>query len=145
MCLLVAKPADAEISIVHLRQGFDSNRDGCGFAYAKDGKIELVKGMFNWQKFYDEYEKVKQYPMLIHFRLSTAGKKNQTNCHPFSLLEGKYAMAHNGVINIILSDKRFSDTYHFAYQVIEPMLKLNVPVDDVVFQYRVEQTIGSLN
>jgi hypothetical protein len=145
MCLAIAKPARAVIPVEHLEAGYESNPHGCGFCYPEGGKVVVVKGLLKFEDFLKQYKEKEHLPMLVHFRMSTHGKPNFINCHPFSMLNGKYALIHNGVIPISLQYPELSDTGNFSKLVMEPMLKAGIDLAKPAFVYLVEQCIGSCN
>ncbi len=144
MCLAIYKPANAEVSEEHLRNGFANHSDGAGFAWAADGKLHVVKGLFDVEEVIKQYELVKEYPCLIHFRKATHGKIDKTNCHPFLFNDGKLALIHNGILSIKCTIDGLSDTAHFVKLVLEPMVKRNnVPINDGALQYLLSTSIGT--
>ena len=151
MCLAIYKPAKAVIPVHHLENGYESNPMGCGFCWPEGGKVKVVKGLLPFKEFLDLYKKAEaeETPMLIHFRMATHGGKNEFNCHPFSMVNEKFALIHNGVIPIATSKdasgKEMSDTHTFAALVMEPMLRSGISPRKPSFRFLVEQTIGSGN
>lgn len=145
MCLAISKPAGAIIPVEHLQSGYSGNPHGCGFCYSENGKLTIVKGLFSFEDFYEQYKEKEHLAMLIHFRFSTHGKPNYINCHPFDILNGQYALIHNGVIKIHCSIPHLSDTGNFSRLIMEPMLKLGVTPEKPAFRYLVESAIGEGN
>lgn len=100
MCLAIVKKAGATVDESYLKNGFDRNGDGAGFAFIKDGKIEVVKGLMKWEEFMDSYTAAAaahpDSPFLIHFRVGTSGVKGPANTHPF--VGKECAVIHNGVM-----------------------------------------------
>lgn len=144
MCLAIYKPAGLDIPEKNLRAGFESNNDGCGLCWAADGQLHVEKGMFTWDAFLGLYQQASQYPMLIHFRKATHGKKDADNCHPFLFKDNELALIHNGVIPIKRSEDDFSDTWHFVNKVLEPMVKNHgIPIDDPSLVWFIRVSIGS--
>jgi len=144
MCLAIYKPGGLHIPEKNLHGGFESNGDGCGLAYASDGKLEIVKGMMKWEDFWKLYQEHQDCPMLIHFRKSTHGKKDEANCHPFSFNDGKLALIHNGVLPIKCSEDGFSDTWHLVNKVLNPLVKDHgVTIDDPSLSWLIKVAIGS--
>ena len=111
-----------------LRTCFRNNPDGAGFAFNKDGKVQIVKGFMDFDSFISAFKKYdtkygfKDRGVLIHFRIATHGGVNVGCCHPFpikkkkkqlkkSLLVSDYAVIHNGII-FLTADKKnsLSDT-----------------------------------
>ena len=115
MCLAIAALAGKLVPEDHLRSGWRGNKDGAGFAFVSDGKVEISKGystvdalLVAYKKAFDENS---DSPFLIHFRTATHGKTNAENTHPFT---GKYgALIHNGIF-YGLGNSTASDTAEFA-------------------------------
>lgn len=144
MCLAVYKPAGLDIPEKNLRAGFENNNDGCGLCWAADGQLHVERGMLTWDAFYGLYQQASQYPMLIHFRKATHGKKNEENCHPFLFNDGELALIHNGVLPIKCAEEGFSDTWHFVHKVLEPIVKdRGVPIDDQALSWFIRVSIGT--
>jgi glutamine amidotransferase len=146
MCLAIYKPANKKVPTEHLAEGFCNNSHGAGFSYLKDGAIVTKKGFFKYEDFQAAYdaEVTDESPALIHFRLATHGKKNEFNCHPWSMLDGEYSVIHNGIINITSTDEK-SDTGHFVDLVMTPLVEKFGSHNDGLVKYLVEETIGSGN
>lgn len=146
MCLAIYKPAGKSIPEDHLRNGFDSNPHGAGFAFAKDGVVSIRKGYFTFKAFLAAYNEciTEDLPALVHFRYATHGKRNEFNCHPWPVCGGEYACIHNGIINI-QSSKKKSDTGHFVDLVLSPMLECVADPATPALKFLVEETIGSGN
>lgn len=98
MCLAVFKPAKLGISEEYLRNAWQGNSDGAGFAFVRSNKVVIEKGFMGVKDFlaaYDAaYKANKRSPFLIHFRIRTQGDKSQDNTHPFPIKNG--ALIHNG-------------------------------------------------
>lgn len=144
MCLAIYKPRGIEIAKKHLRNGFDNNEDGAGFAVVIDGRLETFKGYMKFGDFWKAYKPYRTSEAIIHFRFATHGMTNEENCHPFLICNGKYAVIHNGVIPIKCNDTNKSDTYHFATLVLEPMFNKNEPTDSAL-TYLIEETLTNHN
>lgn len=125
--------------------GHSNNPDGAGLAIARGGKIEVIKGMFpKFEDFWKVYKQHEKHSMILHFRLATHGAKDEANCHPWTLNEGDFALVHNGIISIKLTDATLSDTGNFCRLVLEPMLRHNKPTKPAL-RYLIEQAVGSSN
>lgn len=117
MCIAIVQPAGCKIKEDHLRNSFEGNSDGAGFAYVKEGKVVVEKGFMTLHPFLDRYEEIhetfgKEAPVLAHCRIATAGKISKDNCHPFRIKGG--AMIHNGHLWNTEYDGEKSDTREFA-------------------------------
>lgn len=117
MCIAIVAPAGKLVKETTLLECNANNPDGAGFAYIKDGKVEISKGFFKIGQFIAEYKKKaeafgKDNPMLLHFRIATQGKVNAPNCHPFPIRGG--AIIHNGSLWYKRGEQEKSDTREFA-------------------------------
>lgn len=125
MCLAIFKPANKKVLKYQMENAFDSNDDGAGFAYPLNGKVVIEKGFFKFADFWKAIVPHMDKPMAIHFRWSTHGKVDETNCHPFKIND-ELAMIHNGVISgIDITDKDKSDTRTFVDDYVKPINKGN--------------------
>ena len=99
-----------------------NNDDGAGFLYVQDGKLKAFKEMKNFDRFFNKYMSIKkscpESNIVLHFRISTHGVVNKTNCHPF-FVNSDLGFVHNGVIYGVKEDSRFSDTYMFNKTILK--------------------------
>lgn len=108
MCILIVKKSGAAISDGALRNSYDNNPDGCGFAYVNsengENKLIIEKGLFPFTLFLSKFREAEQRApesnFIIHFRISTSGGVITENCHPF-YLNDNVAYAHNGILTTI--------------------------------------------
>lgn len=146
MCIAIVKPQGTEISDEYLENCFDNNRDGAGIAYANDGKLYIIKGIFNKEKFIKvvrEAEKVAQGSMLIHCRIGTSGLNDKKNCHPH-LVNDNLVMIHNGILDIdVPDDSKVSDTVIFIEKYLKKLSKDFVKSEPIM--HLIEQAIGKNN
>lgn len=103
---------------------WDNNPDGGGIAYAENGKVKLFKELKCFKQLYKQYVEVREANpeanILIHFRIATHGKINETNCHPFKV-NNNLAFIHNGMIygKGLETSREFSDTYLFNQTILK--------------------------
>lgn len=100
----------------HIRNSFDNNPDGCGLAWIENGKIQTYRTMKDIDKFISVYKEIRtwnEYPILLHFRIGTHGRKDLTNVHPF-FINSDLVMIHNGIVDTPIIDETKSDTYHLS-------------------------------
>ena len=124
MCLAAYKPKGVEIEKKYLRSGFYSNCSGCGFMYHDNGKLFVVKGLFSFNEFYEKVQAVgqKEHDMAFHFRAASHGPVSDANCHPYEMVDGKWAMLHNGIFSIRCKNPNLSDSGNYAHDVLEPAI-----------------------
>ena len=131
MCVAIYKPKKTNLpSLEILKQCWDSNPDGAGFALRteREYSIEIHKGYMTWKQFVTAYEKYHLADftgdLLLHFRIATHGGISPGLTHPFSLTKDvkllkhtnvrtNYALIHNGMLPIE-SESDISDTMEFC-------------------------------
>ena len=122
MCIAILKPEGESIKKATLKTCFENNDDGAGYMFVKNGAVQLVKGFVSFKNFWSSYVKnvVKNGNPIsaIHFRITTHGKTNAENCHPFKIRNG-LGFIHNGVINFVKNDKKRSDTSMFNEHILK--------------------------
>ena len=145
MCVIAAsKRGVMQPTTEQIKRMFDSNPDGAGYMYARDGKVIIHKGFMEVNDFIravrDEHF-TENDPVVYHFRISTQAGVCPTMTHPFPLtgkletcelldVECAVGFAHNGIIRMTSdhSETRFSDT---AYFITEYMTRLIRNSDDI--------------
>jgi predicted glutamine amidotransferase len=146
MCIAIVKPQGTEISDEYLENCFDNNKDGVGIAYAKDGQLYIIKGIFNKENFIKavrKAEEIAQGDMLIHCRIGTSGLKDKNNCHPH-IINNSLVMIHNGILDIDVPKKnKVSDTVIFIEKYLKK-LKKDFVKDESIMKL-IEFAIGSNN
>ncbi len=124
MCIAIYKPAGTWASKEQLRNSFEANPHGAGYAYLDGTLMTIKKGFFTWRAFWKSYKSdiTAEMQALIHFRIATMGEKNTENCHPFDL--GNGVLMHNGPrLNYqhCAGDDKRSDSRQFAEDFIAGM------------------------
>lgn len=144
MCIAILNTANL-IDKNTLKTCWNNNNDGAGLLYPERNKVHVFKELKSFKVFYREYVSVRnrlpEANILIHFRISTHGKVNETNCHPF-LVNEKLGFIHNGIINSehLPISPDFSDTYLFN-QIILKKLPANF-IDSEAVLSLLEKYIG---
>src|SRR5260370_40053 len=100
MCLAIYKPKGIRIARSYLKHGFANNHDRAGFAVCDGEKVQIHKGYTTFQSFLEAFEPYADRGAIIHFRMATHGDTTAKNCHPYALQDNRYALIHNGIINI---------------------------------------------
>lgn len=98
MCIIIVNNKNSVLNEATLRNSFNNNRDGAGFAYCYNNQVHITKGIFDIDEFIKTYYQIKAIStsdILIHCRISTAGNIDTLNCHPHKVTD-KIVMAHNG-------------------------------------------------
>ena len=123
MCLIIHRPKDRTIPQDWLDNAMIANPDGWGIMASDGTKLHVARGMTH-KGFPKALKRFKKQEVFIHFRFATHGNIDVENCHPFTILNGQFAVMHNGVINIDTSEcNDRSDTWHYANRFIAPMLE----------------------
>lgn len=123
MCVAIVTTKGTALDSTSLWNGWQSNPDGGGFAYVRDGAVVIEKGFMKYVEFRDAYLKAAERfaddsPFLVHMRIATSGGTRPINTHPFSIKGG--AMIHNGIMFTPVgpragtTEDRKSDTRVFA-------------------------------
>lgn len=124
MCIVILKKKNAKISKEKLAESFKNNPDGSGYLFAKNGNLTIKKGFFVFDDFYNSYfrdmEQFNNPISIIHFRITTHGLTNKTNCHPH-MINNELGFAHNGIIGFVDDHKKKSDTLVFRNDVLRGM------------------------
>lgn len=139
MCVIAFAPKGVDIPTeTQLRQMWNHNPDGAGFAYVdKKGSVVYHKGFMTFESLLEELkapERFKNTNFAIHFRIGTSGRNDGATCHPFPIstnfgelrkTEGtsESVLFHNGVLSEggIISPLA-SDTQDFVV-AMAPLLK----------------------
>lgn len=144
MCIIAAIPQGVQISKSILKRCWENNPHGGGFMYSDGHKVIIEKEMSSfkkyWKRFYEAKQRYHESAFVAHFRISTHGKINETNCHPF-YVNKNLGFCHNGVIYAAPKSDNFSDTYMFN-QVILKNLPQNF-LSNTAHVNLIEQYIGN--
>ena len=121
MCIIVAIPQGKQVTKQTLKRCWDNNPHGGGFMYSNGNKVIVNKEMASFKKYWKAFTQAKDNydtSFVCHFRISTHGKINETNCHPF-LVNKNLGFAHNGIIYAAPKSDNFSDTYMFNEAILK--------------------------
>lgn len=126
MCIIVAIPQGKSVTKDTIRRCWENNPHGGGFMYNSSGKVVVHKEMSSFKRYWKSFVAAKQNfkssSFVLHFRISTHGKVNDTNCHPF-LVNRSLGFAHNGIISAAPRSSEFSDTYMFNEAILKNLPK----------------------
>jgi predicted glutamine amidotransferase len=123
MCIAILNTKQATLGKETLRNCWENNGDGAGILYiGTNKKMSVFKEMNSFDNFYENYidlkKKYGRRNMVLHFRISTHGKVNETNCHPF-LVDDNIGFVHNGMIYDVPNSTEYSDTYMFNETILK--------------------------
>jgi predicted glutamine amidotransferase len=153
MCLIVYKEDDSSVfTNTQFKHMIRRNRDGLGIMWREDGRIRVEKTVGSEKAKFKLWSSHRNRPSYaMHARLTTHGKTNLENCHPYKILsidDGDpidLYMMHNGIIpNVPDSNKDMSDTWHLCEYVIKPIAKTNLAIlwDDAGYQSWIQKLSG---
>jgi hypothetical protein len=126
MCIIAAIPQGKQISKATLKRCWENNQHGGGFMYSDGNKIIIYKELTSFKRYYRAFieakEKYSKSAFVCHFRISTHGKINEDNCHPFHVYD-KLGFCHNGIIRNAPTSNNYSDTFMFNETILKMMPK----------------------
>lgn len=147
MCIIVAKPMGQKMPGKNtIETCFQNNPDGAGIMLAYKGQVFGFKGLMTLEAFRDKlhqlekrFGNLKNFAVVMHFRITTHGGTRPENTHPFPLktsypalrdLEwvAEQGIAHNGIIDCTsyhadIKAENVSDTMVFIKNVAAPIAK----------------------
>lgn len=141
MCVICCKPSGvAYPSEEIIRKMWYANDDGAGMCYMKNGKVFIHKGYMNVEDYIKAIDELQikygeKLPLIMHFRIGTAGGNVAKNTHPFPVCNNykemeklnnvcNLAVAHNGCIPID-NDVNVSDTMTYIKDYMSFYQKLD--------------------
>lgn len=135
MCVIVLKPKDHQIPTTILKNMWDKNPHGAGFAFIDGKKIIFRKGFMSFKPLQKALNYLDHKELVIHFRLATHGAVCPKNCHPFELSKNiEMAQSTTGVADAVLfhngvlynyGSKHLSDTLEFTSRCLSHIPKDN--------------------
>lgn len=124
MCIAIVKTKNGTITDEILTNCFENNPDGSGIAYTMNGKLEIIKGIFNKDRFIEAVrhaESVADNNIIIHCRISTSGLVDVDNSHPH-VVNKDVVLIHNGILDIdVPKGSLKSDTRLFIEQYLSEL------------------------
>jgi len=132
MCIIAIKPADRPMfADEQIRVMFANNPHGAGLCYYhKDAhRVAIKKGFMDVESLlkYLHSRDFNGVNVILHFRISTSGYRDDLNCHPFPVYAKnktacftKMAVAHNGILRDYEPAKNsaINDTQVFIHRVL---------------------------
>ena len=152
MCLIISGNSNKIRSTLLDTHGlladiYSSNPDGIGIMYGTSKGLKVNK--FLPKNIGEARNMIERMPqddrdLAIHFRWTTHGHTDLSNCHPYDVVPGFIAMMHNGVLHTgNAADTARSDTYHFIKDYLhDTVVKYPDIVYDQGFLTMVAEFIG---
>lgn len=149
MCVILTKPAGSIMPQDHIiKNMWDSNPDGAGFAYALNNKVHVEKGFMTYKALQNGLAGLEkrlkaqvdmtldEVSLLVHFRITTHGGTSPELTHPFPITrdttymlstdyKADVVMAHNGIISTVPVTPQNSDTTQYIRDILVPMKNSN--------------------
>jgi len=166
MCLISVLPKGtakySEEVTGFLKRGSESNRDGSGFMYKRDGSNTIVvrKGFFKFDDLMaalNSAELKDSDELVVHHRIGTSGLVSDQNTHPFVIshvhdtiiqTDGKVnlpCLVHNGIFSGLGKQERlnpnFSDTYAFVRYIMTNAIDLYT-LETELFRKALSEIVG---
>ena len=108
----------------YIQNSWENNPQGAGLLWVENHVLYEFK-TFKYEELKDKYYELRKNifvgNIVLHFRISTSGKHNEENLHPFFVNKG-LAFVHNGVIQG-LGDQVHSDTWYFNENILKGLPK----------------------
>ena len=121
MCLIVNNPSGSPLLKIRLETAFANNEDGVGVMWhdRETGRVQSLRGMYNFEEFWDLHQMLIGTTHAIHLRYRTRCPVGENACHPFQILNEEehgmdLYMMHNGTIVEMPNRSDASDTMLFA-------------------------------
>lgn len=127
MCIIAAVRPGLKLDKETFDRCWDKNPDGFGMTYLFNGELRIKKTMYKdkaWNIYNGVTNMTQDTWMILHFRISTHGTKDLTNCHPFRVHDG-LVFCHNGIIRQIpdCPDGLLNDTQMFNNLILRHLPK----------------------
>lgn len=123
MCVITLLQPQQKLDKQRFDKMWTFNPHGGGLMYAKNGELQILKSQ-DRQEFWGLLklaEEDAQSPIGVHFRISTSGKVDIDNCHPFLVNEG-VALMHNGILPVTVPKKSLiNDTQIFIKRYLQDL------------------------
>lgn len=137
MCVIAVKPAGLVPDLAIVRRCWESNPDGAGLAWRRNGRVEVRKGFMRLGKLEQFIQKHREEltasEVVMHFRIASVGGVSQALCHPFAIGRNYRSLSyateapvvfHNGhIIELAIEAKAegLSDTALLVRDYLTPL------------------------
>lgn len=145
MCVVAVSPSGVPFpGKPVMKDMYEYNPDGSGFAYALNKRVYIEKGFMTYDeldkaidllenKLKTKYNKTLQdISIMVHHRIGTHGPNSPQLTHPFPISHKKkhfdaldlytdVVMAHNGIIRSVTPNTNWSDTTQYVKDILYPL------------------------
>lgn len=99
-----------------LKEMWEANSDGAGFAFLQNGNIHVQKGFQTYAHFIKAYEKIPQGVInVVHFRIASSGPVDPYLTHPFIIGEwGKTPLKFTTQKSVLFHNGTWPEAYRVA-------------------------------
>lgn len=120
MCVIALVKPSESLDIGDFNLMWNTNPHGGGIMFAHEGEIKIGKTLDKeemWEM-YNEAKALTNNPIGVHFRISTSGKIDLPNCHPF-YVNPNVGLMHNGMLPVTVPKKSpINDTQIFINEYL---------------------------
>jgi hypothetical protein len=113
MCVLIYCPPGTGLPDEStLRDCWEMNPDGAGYAYSLGGLVVYSKGYMSIKKYLKALRKLSipiTSHLILHFRISTHGGKSPALTHPFPLMDEENIHALSGITESVIAHNGILD------------------------------------
>ena len=140
MCIIAAKPAGVKMpGAEQIQIMWHNNPDGAGIMYVSEGKVHIDKGFMKLSEVLKHIQNLgksvdlDECPVVLHFRMASAGGVKPENCHPFPVTTSErvirqlhcttaLGMVHNGTLQGY-GNSQLSDSMQYMIMQVAPMAR----------------------
>lgn len=148
MCLIVWNPEGKFLNKEKMKNAHENNPHGFGIMWAENGEVKIDKGVHEFDYIWETIKNFKDHSFALHFRYRTHGPKTDELCHPFSVIEGKLAMMHNGIMRQYGGIPEKSDSQVFTEKLHDWLVKNEIDHQEIFspeIMKQFEELIGNSN
>jgi hypothetical protein len=122
MCLILHKPAGAQVPRELIDAAVAFNRDGWGLMGLRADGTELIERHLQVDAEHIErrLRQLRDAELCLHLRLRTRGSDALDNGHPIKIKE-RFHLVHNGTLRTKVRVPGRSDSWHFAVDLLRPL------------------------
>jgi hypothetical protein len=122
MCLIVHKPAGAQVPRELIEAATAFNRDGWGLMGLLPDGTPLVErhAQVDAAAIERRLQALREAELCLHLRLRTRGSDAPENGHPIKVSE-RFHLMHNGTLRTRTRVPGRSDSWHFAVDLLRPL------------------------